>query len=694
MKSLPSNPYIVGNPIKSREMFFGREDDFHFVSRKIGKNRSNQIVVLCGDRRSGKTSILFQILGGRLGSSFLPILIDMQMLAGVRGDLEFYKAILKSGYAALQSSGFNVDLEKAVNVELNPGQLMESFLSWVRDNTTGKVVLFLLDEYELIEEKIKRGTLSETTVHHFAGVLESDYRVSFVFTGSKNIEERNPEIWRTLLGKSVYRKISYLSRQDTARLITEPVQESVKYPQEVVAEIYRLTGGQPFYTQVICQNLIDLLIDEELVTCTSEDLGSVIREIVANPMPQMIYSWNSFSPWERIMLSSLAGKLETNSAWANGRQVVRYILDARIILPFNKEKATVLLEEDYHKEFIEKNDAGAYRFRMDVFRHWIRREHSIWKVVKEADMDFRTTSRAIVLPASIVGGVIAVLVVAWFLLVPWFLPGLADWGRNIGLLPEEVVNESAGESDSKFVRNVSFKSNRGPFTLVIDNMHTIRSADSRLGSMWIMLESITAGEHDFTASLDNGQSVKVLNIIVSPSVNSFAFYFPPIDSTTLTESTDPTALSEEAVLTSDTQAKDLSTLIIQSNPPGASVMVANAKRGITPLEVDIAPGHHPIYLLLDGYKPVYLDLEIESGKVHRENVTMEEGWTVLSFAIQQSASVYLDGDHFIDLPTTKTIPVRSGRHVLRIVYPARHSSRELELDLIAGDVFTVKESTR
>ena len=394
------------------------------------------------------------------------------------------------------------------------------------------------------------------------------------------------------------------------------------------------------------------------------------------------------------MLSSLAGRLETNSAWADGRQVVRYILDARIILPFNKEKATVLLEENYHKEFIEKNDAGAYRFRMDVFRHWVRREHSIWKVVKEADMDFRTTSRAIVIPTSIVGGAIAVFALAWFLLVPRFLPGLADWGRNIGLLPEEVATESAGETDLKFVRNVSFKSNRGPFTLLIDNMHTYRSADSRLGSMWIMLESLAAGEHDFAASLDNGQSVKLLNVLVSPSVNSFAFYFPPVDSTTLTGSSNSAPLSEEAVLTSDTQGKDLSTLIIQSNPPGASVMIANTKKGITPLEVDIAPGHYPIFLLLDGYKPVYLDLKIESGKVHLEDVTMEEGWTVLAFAIQQPASVYLNGEYLIDLPTTKTIPVRSGKHVLSIVDPARHSRRELELDLIAGDVFTLKESTR
>jgi hypothetical protein len=34
MGRIPFNPYIVGNPICSREMFFGREDDFQYVVRK------------------------------------------------------------------------------------------------------------------------------------------------------------------------------------------------------------------------------------------------------------------------------------------------------------------------------------------------------------------------------------------------------------------------------------------------------------------------------------------------------------------------------------------------------------------------------------------------------------------------------------------------------------------------------------
>jgi hypothetical protein len=40
MSTISLNPFIVGNPMKSREMFFCREDDFLFVARWIGGGQS------------------------------------------------------------------------------------------------------------------------------------------------------------------------------------------------------------------------------------------------------------------------------------------------------------------------------------------------------------------------------------------------------------------------------------------------------------------------------------------------------------------------------------------------------------------------------------------------------------------------------------------------------------------------------
>jgi len=307
MKFIPHNPYIVGNPIKTKAMFFGREDDFQFVIRKIGMGTTNQIVVFCGDRRSGKTSILFQIMNGRLGKKFLPVLIDMQILAGVKSDLEFFKTVIEVACSAVNLSGLSLEKVSKQAGDFSIEHYFEAFLFFIKKEFPEKIVLFLLDEYELIEAKIRDRSLSESVVHYLAGILESNYRISFIFTGSTNLENRKEEFWKILLSKSIYRKISYLSRNDTCRLIADPLHEYIEYPEDILFMIYRLTGGQPFYTQVICQNLVDILMEEERNDPASDDLKRVIKDIVANPLPQMIYSWNNLSDWTRLILSALGG---------------------------------------------------------------------------------------------------------------------------------------------------------------------------------------------------------------------------------------------------------------------------------------------------------------------------------------------------------------------------------------------------
>ena len=181
MNKIPFNPYIVGNPIKTKDMFFGREDDFQYVIKKLGTGRSNQIIIFCGDRRSGKTSILFQILLGRLGGDFLPILIDMQILAGIKNDRDFYKSIIDVACTQLNLPNVTLAALENENKDNSEEGLFKYFITFIEEKYPDKLLLFLLDEYELIETKIKDGLLSEHVIHFLAGILESSHHISFIF---------------------------------------------------------------------------------------------------------------------------------------------------------------------------------------------------------------------------------------------------------------------------------------------------------------------------------------------------------------------------------------------------------------------------------------------------------------------------------------------------------------------------------
>lgn len=103
------NPYVAGNPITGQEMFFGREDVFEFVRQTlIGKHQDN-IVVLHGQRRTGKTSALYQI-HRHMDPQYIPILIDLQALT-MDGTATFLWEIATSISRTLRRE-HNVDIER------------------------------------------------------------------------------------------------------------------------------------------------------------------------------------------------------------------------------------------------------------------------------------------------------------------------------------------------------------------------------------------------------------------------------------------------------------------------------------------------------------------------------------------------------------------------------------------------------
>jgi AAA+ ATPase superfamily predicted ATPase len=380
-----ANPYIVGNPIRTSEMFFGRDDDFQFAQQKLASERAGLVLVFCGERRSGKTSMLFQILNGRLGADFVPVLIDMQYFAAISRDRDFYDSIVKEFVRAVYAE--SEQPERRLRFDLpsdSPAQSFERVLDDAMAAHPHKTFLFLFDEYEILESKIDRGELSRMVIPYLAGLLERKGRISFIFTGSRNLEERAAFHWRLMMGKSLYRKISYLTVHDTERLIRHPVQTLVEYDPAVVPMIYRLTSGQPFYTQVICQNLVDHLNELRRRTVGPKDVLIIVDGIVDNPLPQMIYFWESLPADEKLALALLAETLSDESA---SEPADRLLADARakgVRVTTELATLTSALERLFEKELLVKSADRTFQYRVDLLRHWIRRTHSIWQVVKEA----------------------------------------------------------------------------------------------------------------------------------------------------------------------------------------------------------------------------------------------------------------------------------------------------------------------
>jgi ligand-binding sensor domain-containing protein len=397
------NPFIVGNPIRGENMFFGREDDFRYVRTKLEAASQGIVIVFCGERRVGKSSILYQVMNGRLGDRFIPVFVDMQEMV-ISSDAEFFtrtsRLISESvSFAATRQVEAATAGASAHETSIGPGSdtakwsppvfvgnpypLFLDFLDRVLRAIRDRTLLILIDEYELMESKVDDGKLSPELFTFLAGLMDNKERLSLVFTGSRRLEERDKKYWRELLRRSLFRKVGFLSRNDAIRLIVEPVGGKIVYGRGVVDRVCRLTAGQAFYTQVICQNTVDYLNEHRQNWVTLNDLDKVVAEILDNPLPQMIYSWDGMSDDEKLVLSLLAETLPDESSFAAASELRMAVRSNNYPVNLSENTIRLTLEETFRREIVDKDSADGFRFKMDLLRLWVKRAHSIWQVVNE-----------------------------------------------------------------------------------------------------------------------------------------------------------------------------------------------------------------------------------------------------------------------------------------------------------------------
>jgi|GEM_PF-1448467 len=377
------NPFVTGAPIRDSNMFFGREDDLEHVRQRLIAEEEGMVLMLVGARRSGKTSIMFQILNGKLGEDFLPVFIDMQLMAGIVGDREFLGRTATIILEAIEDKRLVADYYDFS--EGNPILTFDSLLEDLQQTFPGRRLIFLLDEAEILQSKVDKGELGSAILSYMASILESR-QVSFCFTGSVGLNETESEEWRRLTGKGDSREISFLSPGDTRRLIQLPVEGRMHYTEGAVDAIYKLTYGHPYYTQLICSYAVDHLNHAGKNELTHEDLEEVVRVLIDNPPPQLVYQWDDLALTERLALSIAGEQCTSDDTKISAEQLHQSIRDNKYPAEMRTDTLRIALESLARSKWLERDTEGTYRFRIDLFRQWVRHTRSIWSLVDETDV--------------------------------------------------------------------------------------------------------------------------------------------------------------------------------------------------------------------------------------------------------------------------------------------------------------------
>lgn len=363
-------PYVTGTPLKTKEMFFGRQDVFTYVREHLLGAYQNNIIVLHGQRRTGKTSVLYR-LPEVLQDTHYCVLLDMQGMA-VRNEAELFYTLSDEIAYALGREGIQVQLPPRQEYEAQPEFTFRSrFLRNLYPALGEKHLLLMFDEFEELQGLVEAGYLRADIFPFLRNLMQHEEKVDFLFSGTHKLEELAAEYWSILFNIATYKKISFFEPDEARRLITEPVAPcGMEYDSLAVEQIFRVTAGHPFLTQLVCHEMVAYHNEVERSYLTVADVDVVLERIAERGEAHFKYIWSEADPQERAAMLALA-ELLAHSEGASAEEISA--LSSRRGRPLEGEATLSALLRLESRDIVIRLSPGSERFRfyIDLVRRWI-----------------------------------------------------------------------------------------------------------------------------------------------------------------------------------------------------------------------------------------------------------------------------------------------------------------------------------
>ncbi|MBM4430704.1 MAG: hypothetical protein FJ026_10215, partial [Chloroflexi bacterium] len=281
------NPYISGEPIRREDMFFGRAD----LLRRILHILHNNSIMIHGERRIGKTTVLFQ-LANRLREDsdpeyrFIPVLVDLEgtpegalfhtLMEGIVQSVRALLPELPPLFFRTESTQEYGDRDFSRDFSRLLAALQEPTAKEIR-------VILLMDEMDVIDtySRITQVQLRRVFMQDFAqnlGAVVAGVRISKEW-------DRPESPWYNLFNEV---ELTPFSEEGARELITEPVKGVYRYDDQAVEQIIAYGEGRPHRIQQYCLEAVNRMLAAGRTRVTLADVEAAhqaIGQAWGEPLP-------------------------------------------------------------------------------------------------------------------------------------------------------------------------------------------------------------------------------------------------------------------------------------------------------------------------------------------------------------------------------------------------------------------------
>ncbi|MFN9600529.1 MAG: ABC transporter substrate-binding protein [Dolichospermum sp.] len=362
--NLHRNPYIIGRPIGYRESLFGRESIFKLVQENL--QQSQQLLLLYGQRRIGKSSIILSIPQQ---------LAEVNEFVFVTSDLSFYSQQPWSSILAALGQAIvdNLELETSISppttteLELEINIFERQFLPQVYQQLENKNLVLLLDEFDALISQDLESSAIELTKKIFRRLSDITKRNNKLFIVISIGEHLASTLNILKIFEDVPKiEIGLLDKDSTKELITKPAQGVLEYEEEAIKAIFNLSAGHPYCTQIICFAIFSRAREQNSFKITSADVEKIVDTAIEIGEAGLSWFWAVFSIPEQVVFSAIAQAQET------GKNYLK-------LLEIQKIDAKNQLINQARKQLVDNGflDATGEKIKVELVRRWIIKRYPL-----------------------------------------------------------------------------------------------------------------------------------------------------------------------------------------------------------------------------------------------------------------------------------------------------------------------------
>lgn len=291
------NPYIIGRPITEPDRFFGRDSLFEFIEDNL--LQGSQVILLHGQRRIGKSSVLAQI----------PRAIDLKEFAFVPLSLEgdsrksLAEVLHELARDAVQQFDLRVQVPPIQTFDKNPQVFVNHFIPAMRQELGVENIVLLLDEFDtLYNSDVKKAA------EHLFGYLQTavynNPNLYIIPVVGRQLDDL--PLMLSLFREAPNKEVGFLDQRSTEQLITSPAKGILEYDLAAIDAIWDLTAGHPYFTQVVCFALFSNARTEKRWRVTRSDVRFIVEKAIELGEGGLGWFWEGIPLPERVVFSAAA----------------------------------------------------------------------------------------------------------------------------------------------------------------------------------------------------------------------------------------------------------------------------------------------------------------------------------------------------------------------------------------------------